>query len=100
MTSLSSLSLSSLPSLSPSLPLFPPSFPSLPFSQVKLLKNVLEEWKREVEKKPPEMSVDQAYDTLGLPTGVGGSVVVFVSHSQDTHSDLGMRLSCCCLVSL
>ena len=50
-------------------------FPSLP-SQVKLLKDVLEEWKREVEKKPPEMSVDQAYDTLGLPTGVGGSVVV------------------------
>ena len=62
---------------------------------------MLEEWKREVEKKPPEMSVDQAYDTLGLPTGVGGSVVVFVPHSQDTHSDLGMRLySLFCLVSL
>ena len=40
--------------------------------QVKLLKNVLEAWKREVEKKPPEMSVDQAYDALGLETGVGG----------------------------
>ena len=117
MTSLSSLSLPSLPSFPPSLSPFPPSlspFPlSLPFSpfplslpslpslstfplyllslpslsspQVKLLKDVLEEWKREVEKKPPEMSVDQAYDTLGLPTGVGGSVVVFVSHSQDTQ---------------
>ena len=70
-------------------------------SQVKLLKDVLEEWKREVEKKPPEMSVDQAYDTLGLPTGVGGSVVVFAPHSQDTYSDLGMRLySLFCLVSL
>ena len=42
--------------------------------QVKLLKDVLEEWKREVDKKPPEMSVDQAYDTLGLKTGVGGYV--------------------------
>ena len=42
--------------------------------QVKLLKDVLEEWKKEVDKKPPEMSVDQAYDTLGLKTGVGGYV--------------------------
>ena len=40
--------------------------------QVALLKDVLEEWKKEVEKKPPEMSVDQAYDALGLKTGVGG----------------------------
>ena len=39
---------------------------------MKLLKDVLEEWKREVGKKPPEMSVDQAYDALGLKTGVGG----------------------------
>lgn len=45
--------------------------------QVKLLKDVLEEWKKEVDKKPPEMSVDQAYDTLGLKTGVGGSVYTF-----------------------
>ena len=54
------------------------ALPFLSSSQVKLLKDVLEEWKKEVEKKPPEMSVDQAYDTLGLPTGVGGSVVVFM----------------------
>ena len=40
--------------------------------QVKLLKDVLEEWKKEVDKKPPEMSVDEAYDTLGLKTRVGG----------------------------
>ena len=53
-----------------SLSLFPS--PSLP--QVALLKDVLEEWKKEVDKKPPEMSVDQAYDALGLKTGVGGSV--------------------------
>lgn len=25
-----------------------------------------------MDKKPPEMSVDQAYETLGLETGVGG----------------------------
>ena len=42
--------------------------------QVKLLKDVLEEWKKEVDKKPPEMSVDEAYDALGLKTGVGGYV--------------------------
>ena len=40
--------------------------------QVKMLKDVLTEWKREVEKKPPEMSVDQAYETLGLAVGTGG----------------------------
>ena len=40
--------------------------------QVKLLKDVLEEWKKEVDKKPPEMSIDQAYEALGLKTGVGG----------------------------
>ena len=44
---------------------------------MKLLKDVLGEWKREVEKKPPDMTVDQAYDTLRLPTGVGGSVKIF-----------------------
>lgn len=48
-------------------------FPDWPIKEpVKLLKDVLEEWKKEVEKKPLEMSVDQAYDTLGLPTGTGG----------------------------
>ena len=45
---------------------------------MKLLKDVLEEWKREVDKKPPEMSVDQAYEALGLKTGVGGYVYVCV----------------------
>lgn len=39
---------------------------------------MLEAWKREVEKKPPEMSVDQAYDALGLETGVGGWVKMHV----------------------
>jgi len=38
------------------------------------MKDVLEEWKKEVDKKPPEMSVEQAYEILGLPTGQGGYV--------------------------
>ena len=48
----------------------PPSLPLLP--QVKVLKDVLLEWKKEVDKKPPEMSVSEAYQTLGLEAGVGG----------------------------
>ena len=48
----------------------PPSLPLLP--QVKVLKDVLLEWKKEVDKKPPEMSVSEAYETLGLKAGVGG----------------------------
>lgn len=40
--------------------------------QVKLMKDVLDEWKREVDKKPPEMSVEEALEILGLPTGQGG----------------------------
>lgn len=39
--------------------------------QVKLLKDALEAWKREVEKKPPSMSVDDAYEVLILPKGQG-----------------------------
>lgn len=36
---------------------------------VKLLKDILEAWKTEVEKKPPSMSIDDAYKVLNLPTG-------------------------------
>jgi len=39
--------------------------------QVKLLKDTLEAWKREVEKKPPSMSVDEAYEVLHLIKGQG-----------------------------
>jgi DnaJ family protein C protein 13 len=35
-----------------------------------LLKDVLDSWKKEVEKKPPAMSVDDAYEVLGLRRGV------------------------------
>ncbi|XP_023317683.1 dnaJ homolog subfamily C member 13 isoform X2 [Trichogramma pretiosum] len=45
-------------------------FPMWPISNpVKLLKDVLIEWKKEVEKKPPAMTIDEAYKTLGLQTG-------------------------------
>ena len=42
--------------------------------QVKLLKDILEAWKAEVEKKPPTMSTEEAYKVLHLPSGVGGYV--------------------------
>ena len=38
-------------------------------AQVALLKDVLLVWKREVEKKPPSMSVDDALTALGLEPG-------------------------------
>lgn len=37
--------------------------------QVNLLRDTLEAWKTEVEKKPPAMSVDDAYETLELERG-------------------------------
>lgn len=39
--------------------------------QVKLLKDTLDAWKKEVEKKPPTMSIEDAYDVLGLPKEQG-----------------------------
>ena len=41
------------------------------------MKDVLDEWKREVDKKPPEMSVEEALEILGLPTGQGGWVYFY-----------------------
>lgn len=46
-------------------------FPDWPINEpVKLLRDVLEAWREEVEKKPPTMSVDDAYEALGLERGV------------------------------
>lgn len=39
--------------------------------QVKLLKDTLDAWKKEVEKKPPTMSIEDAYEVLHLPKGQG-----------------------------
>ncbi|XP_052814797.1 dnaJ homolog subfamily C member 13-like isoform X2 [Mya arenaria] len=48
-------------------------FPDWPIKDpVRLLKDILEAWKKEVEKKAPTMSLDEAYQTLGLDKGVGG----------------------------
>ncbi|XP_037090468.1 dnaJ homolog subfamily C member 13-like isoform X2 [Pollicipes pollicipes] len=45
-------------------------FPDWPIKDpVALLKDVLLAWKREVEKKPPSMSVDEALAVLGLEPG-------------------------------
>ncbi|KAJ3648782.1 hypothetical protein Zmor_020558 [Zophobas morio] len=42
-------------------------FPDWPIPDpVKLLKDVLDAWKSEVEKKPPAMTVEEAYKSLGL----------------------------------
>ena len=45
---------------------------TLMFIQVKLLKDILEAWKAEVEKKPPSMSIEDAYEVLNLGRGEGG----------------------------
>ncbi|XP_033727987.1 dnaJ homolog subfamily C member 13-like [Pecten maximus] len=48
-------------------------FPDWPIKDpVKLLKDILEAWKKEVEKKPPSMSLDEAFAVLNLKKGVGG----------------------------
>lgn len=45
-------------------------FPDWPIQHpIQLLRDVLEAWKAEVERKPPEMSVDDAYQALGLTRG-------------------------------
>ncbi|XP_024081075.1 dnaJ homolog subfamily C member 13 isoform X2 [Cimex lectularius] len=45
-------------------------FPDWPINDpVSVLRDVLEAWTGEVEKKPPVMSCDEAYAILNLPTG-------------------------------
>ncbi|XP_055379776.1 dnaJ homolog subfamily C member 13 isoform X2 [Condylostylus longicornis] len=42
-------------------------FPNWPISDpVQLLKHTLDAWRKEVEKKPPQMTVQQAYEDLGI----------------------------------
>ncbi|GFN83676.1 Dnaj homolog subfamily c member 13-like, partial [Plakobranchus ocellatus] len=48
-------------------------FPDWPIKDpIRLLKDILDAWKREVEKKPPSMSLEEAYDVLNLTKGSGG----------------------------
>ncbi|XP_055920872.1 dnaJ homolog subfamily C member 13 isoform X1 [Eupeodes corollae] len=42
-------------------------FPNWPISDpVQLLKHTLDAWRKEVEKKPPQMTIQQAYADLGI----------------------------------
>ncbi|XP_026104621.1 dnaJ homolog subfamily C member 13-like isoform X4 [Carassius auratus] len=62
-------------------------FPDWPIRDpVKLLKDTLDAWKREVEKKPPSMSVDDAYEVLNLPKGQG-------QHEESTIRKAYFRLA-------
>ena len=42
--------------------------------QVRLLKDILDAWKKEVEKKPPTMSIEDAYNVLNLTKSTDGWV--------------------------
>eukprot|EP00795_Rhopilema_esculentum_P013369 gene13369-4225_t len=45
-------------------------FPDWPVKEpVKLLKEILEAWKNEVEKKPPDLTIEEAHNVLKLPPG-------------------------------
>lgn len=58
---------------------------------MQLLKDVLDAWKKEVEKKPPLMTVDEAYKQLGLSVGKqhDGAIVrkSFYKLAQMYHPD-------------
>jgi len=41
------------------------------------LKDILDAWKVEVEKKPASMSISDAYETLELPSSVGRYVELY-----------------------
>ncbi|KAK3742179.1 hypothetical protein QZH41_012074 [Actinostola sp. cb2023] len=50
-------------------------FPDWPIKDpIRLLKDILEAWKKEVEKKPPNLSLDEAYETLRLKKDASGVV--------------------------
>ncbi|XP_033101582.1 dnaJ homolog subfamily C member 13-like isoform X2 [Anneissia japonica] len=54
-------------------------FPDWPIKDpVKLLKDILEEWKKEVEKKPPSMSREEAFETLKIPKAKQGNDEGFI----------------------
>ncbi|KAI8419847.1 hypothetical protein MSG28_008479, partial [Choristoneura fumiferana] len=65
-------------------------FPDWPIPEpVQLLKDVLEAWRREVEKKPPSMTASEAYAALGL-TGQRDEAAVRKAYyrlAQQYHPD-------------
>lgn len=53
--------------------------------QVRLLKDVLEAWRREVEKKAPSMTVSEAYAALGLAAGAHDEAAVRKAYYRLAH---------------
>ncbi|XP_041984743.1 dnaJ homolog subfamily C member 13 isoform X2 [Aricia agestis] len=66
-------------------------FPDWPIPDpVELLKEVLEAWRREVEKKPASMTAEQAYAALGLTPTAGDEAAVrraYYRLAQQYHPD-------------
>ncbi|XP_049876765.1 dnaJ homolog subfamily C member 13 [Pectinophora gossypiella] len=66
-------------------------FPDWPIPDpVRLLKDVLEAWRREVEKKPPSMTASEAYAALGLAGGQHDEAAVRKAYyrlAQQYHPD-------------
>lgn len=66
-------------------------FPDWPIPDpVRLLKDVLDAWRSEVEKKPPVMTVEEAYKSLGLNGSFHEEAVVrkaYYKLAQQFHPD-------------
>ncbi|XP_068620055.1 dnaJ homolog subfamily C member 13 [Battus philenor] len=61
-------------------------FPDWPIPDpVRLLKDVLEAWRREVEKKAPSMTVADAYAALGLDAGTHDEAAVRKAYYRLAH---------------
>ncbi|XP_045537410.1 dnaJ homolog subfamily C member 13 [Papilio machaon] len=61
-------------------------FPDWPIPDpVRLLKDVLEAWRREVEKKAPSMTVSEAYAALGLTSGAHDEAAVRKAYYRLAH---------------
>ncbi|CAH2042626.1 unnamed protein product, partial [Iphiclides podalirius] len=61
-------------------------FPDWPIPDpVRLLKDVLEAWRREVEKKAPSMTVAEAYGALGLDAGAHDEAAVRKAYYRLAH---------------
>ena len=48
------------------------TFCTFVFLQVRLLKDILEAWKKEVEKKPSSLTLEEAYDILKVKRDPSG----------------------------
>ncbi|KPJ10468.1 DnaJ-like subfamily C member 13 [Papilio machaon] len=61
-------------------------FPDWPIPDpVRLLKDVLDAWRREVEKKAPSMTVSEAYAALGLTSGAHDEAAVRKAYYRLAH---------------